>query len=74
VATGDAGDDDVEERDNAVDDGCEDGANAIDDCHQYGADGPANGLNAGDDGTHDDWLCSVLVVEREDGLLIIEVA
>jgi len=52
AAAGEAGDDDVEQRDNAVDDGHEDGADGIHDGHQARADGLADGFDARDDGTH----------------------
>lgn len=40
-AAGEAGDDDVEEGDDAVDNGRQDGTNAVDDGHQHRADGSA---------------------------------
>lgn len=44
VAACEAGDDDVEEGDDAVDDGCEDHANAVDNGHQAVADGAEDGF------------------------------
>jgi hypothetical protein len=44
VAAGYAGDDDVEDGDDAVDDGSQHGANAIDNGHQAVADGAEDGF------------------------------
>lgn len=45
ATAGEAGDDDVEDGDDAVDDGVEDGANSVDDGHEAGADGSEDALN-----------------------------
>lgn len=45
VATGEEGDEDVQEGDDSVDDGGQDGANAVDNGHQDAADGLEAALN-----------------------------
>jgi hypothetical protein len=46
-ATGEAGDDDAEERDDGVDDGLETGGNGVDNGHDAVANCPEDGLDLG---------------------------
>lgn len=45
AAAREAGNDDVEDGDDAVDDGFQDGADAVDDCHQTGSNGLEDGFD-----------------------------
>jgi hypothetical protein len=57
VAAGEEADEDAEEGNDSADDSVEDVANTGDDSHDGGANGPEDGLNAANNGTH----CEVCV-------------
>ena len=60
VAAGEEADEDAEEGNDSANDGVEDVANTGDDSHDGGANGPEDGLNAANNGTH----CEVCVCVR----------
>lgn len=52
VAACQAGDDHVDNGDDAADDGVQHGSDGVDDGHEAGADGAEDAFDARDDGTH----------------------
>jgi len=67
VLTSQAGDDDVEDSDNAVDNGHDNAANAVDDRHQDGADGSEDGFNLRNNQCQL-FCCCVPIAEPRHGL------
>ena len=72
TSAGQAADDDVEEGNNGIDNGLEDSGNGVNNCHDAVADGPEDGLDAGNDGAHvDGCVCLFLVLEMVEWMWLL---